>query len=229
MFLVKTMETMYCFVQRLGKISAFTELLKREEKVTFMNPLRHRLNTSSFGHHARGFSELATAKQCHKSPITGPHIRLTFACLHLPLLVSKKQSKPSCMAAHWERPTLSHATLTMPSVCLTWAAPTISERGPFSVWHLYLFCGPPVPLVSICIHDVMFLNASRGDLRQEQPFGTPEDHLVDQRPYYLGIDGISALLFSVETQRTIGYGSHIVSPTGCPAGYDAVHCWVHDR
>lgn len=56
-----------------------------------------------------------------------------------------------------------------------------------------------------------FSNASlRGDLRQGQP---PDDPLTSQRPCYLGVDGfILALLFSVEMQRTIGYGSRTVSP-----------------
>ncbi|KAG7242171.1 hypothetical protein INR49_024217 [Caranx melampygus] len=56
-----------------------------------------------------------------------------------------------------------------------------------------------------------FSNASfRGEVRRGQP---PDDPLISQRPCYLGVDGfISALLFSVETQRTIGYGSRTVSP-----------------
>lgn len=52
-----------------------------------------------------------------------------------------------------------------------------------------------------------------GELGQEQHPGTPKDLLVDKRLCYAGIDGfISALLFSVETQRTIGYGSRTASP-----------------
>ncbi|XP_014324041.2 G protein-activated inward rectifier potassium channel 3-like [Xiphophorus maculatus] len=60
-----------------------------------------------------------------------------------------------------------------------------------------------------------YVNASiRGDLGQEQPLGTTRKQYVGQNHCYLGIDGfISALLFSVETQRTIGYGSRTVSPT----------------
>ncbi|XP_071326780.1 G protein-activated inward rectifier potassium channel 3 [Trachinotus anak] len=102
----------------------------------------------------------------------------------------------------------------------------ISERGRFLSdiftsfvdlqyrWFLFVFM--------MCYLTTWFLfaglyllNASfRGDLGQEQALGTPEDHLIDQRPCYLGVDGfISALLFSVETQRTIGYGSRTVSPT----------------
>ncbi|XP_036929727.1 G protein-activated inward rectifier potassium channel 3 isoform X1 [Acanthopagrus latus] len=59
-----------------------------------------------------------------------------------------------------------------------------------------------------------FLNASlRGDLGQDPSQGTTAGEHVDQRPCYVGVDGlISALLFSVETQRTIGYGSWTVSP-----------------
>ncbi|MED6240478.1 hypothetical protein ATANTOWER_021766 [Ataeniobius toweri] len=64
-----------------------------------------------------------------------------------------------------------------------------------------------------------YVNASiRGDLGQEQPLGTNQNQHVNQNHCYLGIDGfISALLFSVETQRTIGYGSRTVSPT-CQEG-----------
>uniref|UniRef100_A0A667YX34 G protein-activated inward rectifier potassium channel 3 n=1 Tax=Myripristis murdjan TaxID=586833 RepID=A0A667YX34_9TELE len=60
-----------------------------------------------------------------------------------------------------------------------------------------------------------FLNAYlRGDLQPEQRLNITKNHLLDQRPCYLGVDDfISALLFSVETQRTIGYGSRTVSPT----------------
>ncbi|XP_028280651.1 G protein-activated inward rectifier potassium channel 3 isoform X2 [Parambassis ranga] len=60
-----------------------------------------------------------------------------------------------------------------------------------------------------------FLNAQyRGDLRQEQPLGSPNEQPIKERPCYLGVDDfISALLFSVETQRTIGYGSRTVSPS----------------
>ncbi|KAM6909812.1 G protein-activated inward rectifier potassium channel 3 [Xenentodon cancila] len=64
-----------------------------------------------------------------------------------------------------------------------------------------------------------YINASfRGDLGHGRPVGNPKNHLIDQSACYLGLDGfISALLFSVETQRTIGYGSRTVSPT-CPEG-----------
>ncbi|KAM4735591.1 LOW QUALITY PROTEIN: G protein-activated inward rectifier potassium channel 3 [Anableps anableps] len=60
-----------------------------------------------------------------------------------------------------------------------------------------------------------YVNASiRGNLDQKRPLGTNQNQHVDQNHCYLGIDGfISALLFSVETQRTIGYGSRTVSPT----------------
>ncbi|XP_061572548.1 G protein-activated inward rectifier potassium channel 3-like [Cololabis saira] len=62
-----------------------------------------------------------------------------------------------------------------------------------------------------------YINASfRGDLGR--PLGSPDNPLINQTPCFIGLDGfISALLFSVETQRTIGYGSRTVSPT-CPEG-----------
>ncbi|KAF6739657.1 G protein-activated inward rectifier potassium channel 4 [Oryzias melastigma] len=54
--------------------------------------------------------------------------------------------------------------------------------------------------------------ALRGELGQ--PFENLEANAGDQKPCYFGLDGfISALLFSVETQRTIGYGSRTVSPS----------------
>ncbi|XP_035988096.1 G protein-activated inward rectifier potassium channel 3 isoform X2 [Fundulus heteroclitus] len=57
----------------------------------------------------------------------------------------------------------------------------------------------------------------RGDLGQEQ-VGTTQNKHGDQNLCYIGVDGfVSALLFSVETQRTIGYGSRTVSPT-CQEG-----------
>ncbi|KAM9352920.1 G protein-activated inward rectifier potassium channel 3 [Symphorus nematophorus] len=101
----------------------------------------------------------------------------------------------------------------------------ISERGRFLSdiftsfvdlqyrWFLFVFM--------MCYITTWFLFAGlyfsnafyRGDLRQERPLGTPEDRIIEHRPCYLGVDGlISALLFSVETQRTIGYGSRTVSP-----------------
>uniref|UniRef100_A0A672FZZ7 Si:ch211-113j13.2 n=1 Tax=Salarias fasciatus TaxID=181472 RepID=A0A672FZZ7_SALFA len=101
----------------------------------------------------------------------------------------------------------------------------ISERGRFLSdiftsfvdlqyrWFLFVFM--------MCYITTWFLFAGlyfvsayvRGDLGQDRPLGASESHLLDQGPCYLGIDGfISALLFSVETQRTIGYGSRTVSP-----------------
>uniref|UniRef100_A0A3P9L8A0 G protein-activated inward rectifier potassium channel 1 n=1 Tax=Oryzias latipes TaxID=8090 RepID=A0A3P9L8A0_ORYLA len=60
-----------------------------------------------------------------------------------------------------------------------------------------------------------YMNASlRGELGQQQPFEKLQTNSGDQKPCYFGLDGfISALLFSVETQRTIGYGSRTVSPS----------------
>lgn len=74
-------------------------------------------------------------------------------------------------------------------------------------WFLFIF-------MWFLFAGLYFLNASlHGELGQERHFGTPENLLVDQKPCYVGVDGfISALLFSVETQRTIGYGSRTVSP-----------------
>ncbi|XP_017281899.1 G protein-activated inward rectifier potassium channel 3 [Kryptolebias marmoratus] len=78
-------------------------------------------------------------------------------------------------------------------------------------WFLFVFM--------MCYITTWFLFAGlyyvnayfRGDLGP--PLGSTENHLLDQKHCYLGIDGfISALLFSVETQRTIGYGSRTVSP-----------------
>ncbi|XP_037641722.1 LOW QUALITY PROTEIN: G protein-activated inward rectifier potassium channel 4 [Sebastes umbrosus] len=102
----------------------------------------------------------------------------------------------------------------------------ISERGCFLSdiftsfvdlqyrWFLFVFMMCYVTTWFL-FAGLYFLNASfRGDLGQERPLGSPEGRLVDQRPCYLGIYGfISALLFSVETQRTIGYGSRTMSPT----------------
>ncbi|XP_008283220.1 G protein-activated inward rectifier potassium channel 3 isoform X2 [Stegastes partitus] len=102
----------------------------------------------------------------------------------------------------------------------------ISERGRFLSdiftsfvdlqyrWFLFVFM--------MCYITTWFLFAGlyffnayfRGDLAQERQLNTSEDPFVDQTPCYLGVnDFISALLFSVETQRTIGYGSRTVSPT----------------
>ncbi|XP_040899756.1 G protein-activated inward rectifier potassium channel 3-like [Toxotes jaculatrix] len=102
----------------------------------------------------------------------------------------------------------------------------ISERGRFLSdiftsfvdlqyrWFLFVFMMCYI-ITWFLFAGLYFLNANfRGDLGQEQPVSTPEEHLIEQRPCYLGVDGfISALLFSVETQRTIGYGSRTVSPT----------------
>lgn len=50
-----------------------------------------------------------------------------------------------------------------------------------------------------------------GDL--EPPSNSSQDQTLGQQPCYLGVDDfISALLFSVETQRTIGYSSLAVIP-----------------
>ncbi|XP_038129464.1 G protein-activated inward rectifier potassium channel 3-like [Cyprinodon tularosa] len=64
-----------------------------------------------------------------------------------------------------------------------------------------------------------YINASiRGDLVQGRPLGTNQNKYGEQYACYVGIDGfISALLFSVETQRTIGYGSRTVSAS-CQEG-----------
>ncbi|KAM9310026.1 LOW QUALITY PROTEIN: G protein-activated inward rectifier potassium channel 3 [Pholidichthys leucotaenia] len=102
----------------------------------------------------------------------------------------------------------------------------ISERGHFLSdiftsfvdlqyrWFLFVFMMCYI-FTWFLFAGLYFLNASlRGDLRHERPNSNPEIQLLDQRPCYLGIDGfISALLFSVETQRTIGYGTRAVSPT----------------
>ncbi|XP_030013021.1 G protein-activated inward rectifier potassium channel 3 isoform X2 [Sphaeramia orbicularis] len=78
-------------------------------------------------------------------------------------------------------------------------------------WFLFVFmmCYITTWLLFALLY---FLNALfRGDLDLEEH--PTSDHL-NQRTCYIGIDGfISALLFSVETQRTIGYGSRTVSPT----------------
>lgn len=101
----------------------------------------------------------------------------------------------------------------------------ISERGRFLSdiftsfvdlqyrWFLFVFMMCYISTWFL-FAGLYFLNASfRGDLGQERPLSTPEDRLIEQRPCYSGVDGfISALLFSVETQRTIGYGSRTVSP-----------------
>ncbi|XP_033496968.1 G protein-activated inward rectifier potassium channel 3 [Epinephelus lanceolatus] len=102
----------------------------------------------------------------------------------------------------------------------------ISERGRFLSdiftsfvdlqyrWFLFVFMMCYITTWFL-FAGLYFLNAFfRGDLGQERPLSTHVEHLVDQRPCYLGVDGfISALLFSVETQRTIGYGSRTVSPS----------------
>ncbi|XP_067457981.1 G protein-activated inward rectifier potassium channel 3-like isoform X1 [Thunnus thynnus] len=102
----------------------------------------------------------------------------------------------------------------------------ISERGRFLSdiftsfvdlqyrWFLFVFMMCYIT-TWLLFAGLYFLNASfRGDVGQERPVSITKDHLLDQRPCYLGVDGfISALLFSVETQRTIGYGSRTVSPT----------------
>lgn len=80
-------------------------------------------------------------------------------------------------------------------------------------WFLFVFM--------MCYITTWFLFAGlyyvnayfRNDLGHLQPLGATENHFIEQKHCYLGIDGfISALLFSVETQRTIGYGSRTVSP-----------------
>lgn len=102
----------------------------------------------------------------------------------------------------------------------------ISERGRFLSdiftsfvdlqyrWFLFVFMMCYITTWFL-FAGLYFLNAFlRGEVGQERPISITEDHLLDQRPCYLGVDGfISALLFSVETQRTIGYGSRTVSPT----------------
>ncbi|XP_071372157.1 G protein-activated inward rectifier potassium channel 3 [Centroberyx affinis] len=102
----------------------------------------------------------------------------------------------------------------------------ISERGRFLSdiftsfvdlqyrWFLFVFMMCYISTWFL-FAGLYFMNAYlRGDLGLEQALNSTEDRLLDQRRCYLGIDGfISALLFSVETQRTIGYGSRTVSPT----------------
>lgn len=102
----------------------------------------------------------------------------------------------------------------------------ISERGRFLSdiftsfvdlqyrWFLFVFMMCYITTWFL-FAGLYFLNASlRGDLGHGRPLGTPEEHHANQGPCYLGVNGfISALLFSVETQRTIGYGSRTVSPT----------------
>ncbi|XP_041842699.1 G protein-activated inward rectifier potassium channel 3-like [Melanotaenia boesemani] len=102
----------------------------------------------------------------------------------------------------------------------------ISERGRFLSdiftsfvdlqyrWFLFVFMMCYITTWFL-FAGLYYINASfRGDLEHMQPLGAHENHLVHQKPCYLGVDGfISALLFSVETQRTIGYGSRTVSPT----------------
>ncbi len=89
-------------------------------------------------------------------------------------------------------------------------------------------------MVSFCVYDVLLshlvyfarlytLNVFlRGDLE------VPGDADV----CYPNIDGfVSALLFLVETQRTIGYGARTVSPRcyeGVFFGHGAVYCRIHD-
>lgn len=98
----------------------------------------------------------------------------------------------------------------------------ISERGRFLSdiftsfvdlqyrWFLFVFM--MCYITTWYLFAVLYFSSAsfRGDFRQEQP---PEEPLIKPMPCYLGVDGfISALLFSVETQRTIGYGSRTVSP-----------------
>uniref|UniRef100_A0A3Q2V224 Si:ch211-113j13.2 n=1 Tax=Haplochromis burtoni TaxID=8153 RepID=A0A3Q2V224_HAPBU len=106
----------------------------------------------------------------------------------------------------------------------------ISERGRFLSdiftsfvdlqyrWFLFVFM--MCYIVTWFFFAVLyFLNAFfRGDLEKEKPLTTPEENLIDHAPCYLGVDDfISALLFSVETQRTIGYVS-MVSPNALMVG-----------
>lgn len=94
----------------------------------------------------------------------------------------------------------------------------ISERGRFLSdiftsfvdlqyrWFLFVFMMCYITTWFLFAGLYFFSATFRGDLRQERA--------LDHSPCYLGIDDfISALLFSVETQRTIGYGSRTVSPT----------------
>ncbi|CAN9514351.1 unnamed protein product [Ophioblennius macclurei] len=101
----------------------------------------------------------------------------------------------------------------------------ISERGRFLSdiftsfvdlqyrWFLFVFMMCYITTWFL-FAGLYFANAyARGDLERERPLGDPSESRHRQGPCYLGVDGfISALLFSVETQRTIGYGSRTVSP-----------------
>ncbi|KAM4580621.1 G protein-activated inward rectifier potassium channel 3 isoform 2-T3 [Odontesthes bonariensis] len=102
----------------------------------------------------------------------------------------------------------------------------ISERGRFLSdiftsfvdlqyrWFLFVFMMCYI-ITWFLFAGLYYMNAYfRGDLVQEPPLSISDNPLIDQKPCYLGVEGfISALLFSVETQRTIGYGSRTVSPT----------------
>ncbi|XP_026227504.1 G protein-activated inward rectifier potassium channel 3-like isoform X2 [Anabas testudineus] len=97
----------------------------------------------------------------------------------------------------------------------------ISERGRFLSdiftsfvdlqyrWFLFVFMMCYITTWFL-FAGLYFLNASvRGDLEEEHPLGPA----ANRGPCYSGVNGfISALLFSVETQRTIGYGARTVSP-----------------
>lgn len=82
-------------------------------------------------------------------------------------------------------------------------------------WFLFIFMMCYITTWFLFAGLYFYLNASfRGELGQEQHLGTSKDVIVDQKPCYIGVDGfISALLFSVETQCTICYGSRTVSPS----------------
>lgn len=111
----------------------------------------------------------------------------------------------------------------------------ISERGRFLSdiftsfvdlqyrWFLFVFM--MCYIVTWFFFAVLyFLNAFfRGDLEKEKPLTTPEENLIDHAPCYLGVDDfISALLFSVETQRTIGYVSMVSPSTVSPSCHEGV-------
>lgn len=111
----------------------------------------------------------------------------------------------------------------------------ISERGRFLSdiftsfvdlqyrWFLFVFM--MCYIVTWFFFAVLyFLNAFfRGDLEKEKPLTTPEENLIDHAPCYLGVDDfISALLFSVETQRTIGYVSMVSPSTVSPSCHESV-------
>ncbi|KAM9724424.1 G protein-activated inward rectifier potassium channel 3 isoform 1-T1 [Menidia menidia] len=102
----------------------------------------------------------------------------------------------------------------------------ISERGRFLSdiftsfvdlqyrWFLFVFMMCYI-VTWFVFAGLYYMNAYfRGDLGQQPSLSISDNGLVEQKPCYLGVEGfISALLFSVETQRTIGYGSRTVSPT----------------